>query len=777
MVVFLSSFLGFVLNISASSISGFVVNSQYLPIPDLHVIITNHGQGDVTDGNGYFEFRNIPAGTYSLKFDHIGFRSETISEVQLKENQHLDLGSIKLQATVLQLGDLVVTASRSARERMEVPRPMNVVSAARITERDAKTSAEALREETGIFVQKTNHGGGSAIIRGFSSNQILLLVDGIRLNNSTYRLGNHQYLTTVDQNMIEQIEVVRGPTSVLYGSDALGGTINLITTQIAPLEESVGWQTGYRFLGRYASADNERTTRSEISVRNHSLALQTGFSIKDFDDLRRGKNSSHPSLENSTNRLKQSPSGYKAYDFDSRLVYHPNPQQSVILAYQHSRQVDVPRYDKYENNNYYRWIYQPQNRDLLYLIYQNQSPLKFITSWRAAISLHQQEEGREIQKESVSALTKELDKVRTLGFTIQGNSVFNQHIFTVGSDIYVDNVNSSRMFMEPAGGEKNNDVRGRYPDGAKYTSIGLFAQDEMHLHNRFTLTAGLRYSFFTTNFEIPYDSLAVINLGVVEQDFQSLTGSLGAIYRINDHISLNGNLGQAFRAPNLSDITKLGESKGEIFEVPNSSLEPEKIISGDFGIRMNSDKLSAEAFAYYTHISDLIASVGALYSGSPFLEMEGIIYKIKSKMNVGKAYIRGLECALNYSIHKKLMFRSSFTATYGQNTSLAEPVGGIPPIFGLAGMRWTDSAYHVEFYARFAGKQDRLSDDDADDPRIPVNGTPGWYTLNIRAGLSIDKGINMHIALENLLDYNYREHGSGINSPGRNFIISLEIID
>lgn len=290
---------------ATGKIEGYVLNLQGIPISNLHVILSPSKLADITDVEGYFVIENVRPGIYTLKFDHIGFKTKIIKNIKIQGNEVLKLDRITLEPKVINLDEIVVTATRTDRRIYDISHSINVVSESTIKERNAKTTAEALREEPGIFVQKTSHGGGSAIIRGLSSNQILILVDGIRLNNSTYRLGNHQYLTTVDNFVVGQLEVVRGPTSVLYGSDALGGTINLLTKK--PNLQRTNFNVDYGIIGRYASADEEKTVRTEISLDNYNFAFQIGFSYKDYGDLKRGENSDYPQLEKSTNGLKQTP--------------------------------------------------------------------------------------------------------------------------------------------------------------------------------------------------------------------------------------------------------------------------------------------------------------------------------------------------------------------------------------------------------------------------------------------------------------------------------------
>jgi outer membrane receptor for ferrienterochelin and colicin len=760
--------------VDGGHIEGYVFNIQGRPISDVYVVLPELGSADVTTANGYFSIEDIPSGTYVIKLNHISYRSKIIQNVEVYSNSTTTVDTVILESHIFDISDIAVTATRSERSTNRISNQINTVSENEIKARNAKTSAEALREENGIFVQKTNHGGGSAVIRGLSSNQILIMVDGIRLNNSTYRLGNHQYLTTVDNLMASQIEVVRGPTSVLYGSDALGGAINVISKR--PSLNHSDFELDFKLFSRFASADLEKTARAEFMLRYNRYALQTGFSYKDYDDLKRGRNSKHPQLENSTNGIKQTPSGFTTYDFDTKLLYGISAKQTLLLAYQISRQKQVPRYDKFENNNYLQWIYQPQHRMLAYLKYENYLKTKIVQSLQATISYHQQEEGREIQQSVTAPFTEENDAVHTLGFSLQMTSIQKNHEITLGCEMYRDRVYSERFITDTSKDSTVKDIRGRYPDNAVYTSHGIFAQDEIALSSSWRAILGTRFSKMKTSFNIVQAVSGSQIYIPYQQDYDSWTGSIGNIFEINENFVLKSHMAQAFRAPNLSDLSKLGESKGEIFEVPNRDLKPEKLLSFDFGFSLRYTLLKLQASVFYTSISDLIGSADATFNELQYIEIDSSQYKIKSKQNIGNAFIRGLEIKFEYQFYKKLQLHSNFTAVLGQNRTLNEPVGGIPPAFGLIGLKWPETRYYLNLYMRFAVKQDRLSSDDRDDPRIPQGGTPAWKIINFRAGFKLAKFIELRFTLENIFDVNYREHGSGINGPGRNFILGLEAI-
>lgn len=753
------------------SISGRILDNLGKPIRDAQVSIPEIQAGTYSRDDGRFSF-DVPPGDYVLQVEFVGFQLHRTNVTVT--DKAVEINEVKLKPSTIELSEYVVTASRSRKAVEDIPTAINLIESVAIKERQAKTSAEALREETGVFVQKTNHGGGSAIIRGFSSNRILILVDGIRLNNSTYRLGNHQYLTTVDHNMLNRIEIVRGPTSVLYGSDAIGGTINLVTQQPSLLTDSDGISYNAQLSGRYASADGENSGRAQASVYNRSFSLNGGFSLKEFGDLRRGRNSDNASLENSTNGLKQSPSGFSGYDADAKFVWQPNREHNVVLAWQHAEQEEVPRYDKYESGSNVTWLYDPQIRTLGYLKYTHEPAYN---SWFSAssvsFSFNRQQEGRITQKSADSIIETENDDTKTFGTSLQLTSNVGRHVLNYGLESYNDRVESGSFDTDPFSNAVTVNSRGRYPDGARYNSLGYFVQDEWYPSDRLLLVGGLRYSSFNTDFDVA--DAAGNGLQTINQDFQSLTGNVGVVYKFTGSWSASINAGQGFRAPNLSDLAKLGESKGDTYEVPNTSLEPEKIFCFDASLRHQNGRIRSELTGFYSHITDLLSSVDATFNGSSDFITAGDTLKVKQKANTGEAFVAGFESSLRAEITPELSSYASLSFSYGQNTTLDEPIGKMPPMFGRLGLRWQQKCYWLDGFLRFAAEQDRLSADDLDDDRIPEGGTPGWQVITLRAGVDLLDELSLRTAIENILDVNYREHASGINAPGRNFIVSFEL--
>jgi len=751
-----------------SAIQGVIASEAGEPVSNAHVYLAGGNENDVSDINGLFKIAPLAAGKYTLLVEHVSYEKQKVVAVTVPPGAIAVVDTIYLKPTVRETESVVVTARREGRGEMEIASALNMVSRIDLERRQAKTSAEALREESGVFVQKTNHGGGSAIIRGLSSNQILLLVDGIRLNNSTYRLGNHQYLTTVDYNTLSRIEVLRGPGAVLHGSDALGGTINLITQK--PDFETQQWQWNGSFTSRYASADEEKAGNIRLSGGNREWAFSTTYSYKDFGDLRQGSNAGYQRLLRGRNSNVQQPTAFKAWDASAKLLWEADGSgRQWVLAWQHSDQQDVPRYDKYAYDNNDLWTYDPQKRDLLYLKLRQKTALALAHTLEATVSRQVQEEGRNTRNTAGDPLQEERDETETLGFSMQAGGAWGKHLLSYGIDLYRDDVSSLARSITAEGVEP--EMRGRYPDGARYTSLGIFLEDEYHPAARWIVTGGLRYSRFNTTFDIVEDPA----IGQVEQTFQSLTASGSLIYKLSDGWNLIAAVSQGFRAPNLSDLTKLGESKGNVYEVPNFDLEPEKALNFEAGVKAETDDYRVELSAWYMTISDLIGSADDSYRGSGQIDINGETFQIKSKQNIGEAFISGVEAALRKKLANYWHVSGNVAYAYGQNSTLDEPIGGIPPLFGRLGINWQKRNWDAELYSRFASSQTRLSADDKDDPRIPVEGTPGWYTINLRAAKDFGKRVTVRAAVENILDTLYREHGSGINGPGRNFIVGLKL--
>jgi hemoglobin/transferrin/lactoferrin receptor protein len=473
----------------------------------------------------------------------------------------------------------------------------------------------------------------------------------------------------------------------------------------------------------------------------------------------------------------QSPTGWKEMDGNIALSYRFAPNQTFVCAYQGVRQQDVPRYDMYPGGRYatgkessgaYQiYLFTPQNRDLLYLDYSVRSVNDYIDVLHTTVSFHRQKEGREIQKEDDSILRTEEDDTKTLGAHLQLVSSFKmKHQLIYGLEIYRDKVGSERIDTDLETG--NAEIRkGRYPDGSSFESVAFYLRDEITLRSNLIVSLGGRYNRFRLQADLDDTTF-----GSIDAVTHAFTGSCGVVYGLTENMNITCGLAQAFRAPNLDDETAFGDFHSGI-EVPNPGLEPEQSITSEIGLKVRYSTWSGALTAYMTNLHNLIDRERSTYQGSSTLDGQ-YVWK---KTNMNRARIQGVEANGEWSFLSEWSLYGNAAWVSGKDLSGDEPLRRIPPVMGLLGAEWKSSRGNLwaEGFIRCAGKQDKLSSEDKADVRIPPGGTPGWMTCNFRAGYRFSKFVHLIFGLENIFDEAYREHGSGLYGPGRNFIIHSEI--
>jgi len=705
------------------------------------------------------------------------------------------------------LKEITVTATRQARDTFGTPRAASVATGAEIMRRTPVNAVDILREEVGIQSQKTTSGQGSPIIRGMTGYHTLLLIDGVRLNNSTFRSGPNQYMATVDPGQIERMEIVRGPGSVLYGNSAMGGVINTITKTSAALPD--GFSIHPHISTRFSSADSGKTIRLGFAGGYDRLSFIAGGSYKDIGDIRPGKghdiqldnkkflltSENDPKIPDGAWLIdKQSPTGWKESDGDLKINYRISKDQNVKLAYQLVRQKDVPRYDKLATGEYDIYFFDPQNRDLIYGNFTAKNISPWLNAMQMSLSYHRQEEGQKQRKTGSPSLKKTRDTVNTVGLSLQFTSFLgNRQRLTYGGEFYHDTVNSEKVTTYLDTGNKETSTWGRFPDGSKFWDMGAYIQDEVKVLDNLEMTLTGRYTRFNTQADLSLKDLA---FGEFESSGDALTGSIGLVYGITENLNFVSNLGQAFRAPSLNDTTAV-EVTNEGIDAPSPDLGPERSTGIDVGLKARLKNFFGSITYYYTFVDGLMTRVPVedVYAGKIMPELYSDIQDeytdtdVFVRDNIDEVNIQGVE--LDASIIIPYLPGTSaygnLTYTRGHDVDSDQPIRREQPLNGLLGLRWNDTGgrFWISLYSRFADKQDRLSHGDRRDPRIPGlvlgsdvadprAGTPGWFTLNFRAGIDIANLPRLIVGVENITDRRYREHGSGVNGSGINLVVSVD---
>ena len=642
------------------------------------------------------------------------------------------------------LSEVVITANRSASRRFTTAEAIEVLKSKAINQNQLRSAPEALSNTPGVFVQKTNHGGGSPFVRGLTGNQTLQMIDGIRLNNATYRYGPNQYFNTLDVLSLESIEVLRGSGSVQYGSDALGGTIQAFSKDVA-FNESRKW--GSSMLTRFFTQKMEQTIRADVNYRSTKAAFRGGISLRNFGNLMGGDTTGI-----------QSPSSYHELDFDVKGKIRLSSSSVLTLAYQNVHQEDVDVYHKVELENYAVNKMDPQNRRLAYLRLNQNLDAGVFKTLTITASLQNTEEGRESRKNGSSALRYENDKVRTLAFSTE---VFTQSrdIWSANSgiEVYNDMVNSTRTDTDLSSGAAVQ-KRGLYPDGSTMSSIAAFTLHTFGLP-KWIFTAGARFNTFVIHVEDE-------TLGKTTLNPSALVGNASVMRKLTSASNVFVSANTGFRAPNIDDLGTLGIVDFR-YETPNYNLKPEKSFQYQLGYKYQGKKLKGEIYLYRNELYNLI--VRNKVAGD---SLDG--YPVYQKENVERAYIQGVETSFDYMLSPSLSFSGNLTYTYGQNLTKNEPVRRIPPLFGRVVFEYRHSNLWANIEWLAAAKQDRLAQGDKDDNRIPKGGTPGWNIFNINTGYTWHF-ISFDLRLQNLLNKDYRYHGSGVNGYGRSASLSLHV--
>lgn len=643
-----------------------------------------------------------------------------------------------------EIGEVVITATRYPSQQLDIPEPVRLLDELSMRKFQARTSPEALSLTPGVFVQKTNHGGGSAFVRGLTGNQTLLLIDGIRLSNATSRYGPNQTFNTIDVFGIERTEVLRGSGSVQYGSDAIGGTIQALSYQPEFHDKKV-W--GGSLLSRFATQGMEQSLNSSVSFGSRRSAFRASVTARNFGDIVGGDTTG-----------KQVPTGYQELDYDIKGRFLIAESSALTIAFQNVHQKDVPVYHKYKLENYAVNKMDPQKRQLGYIRYNQKLDAGIVKSFTVTGSLHNSEEGREIQRNGSSILRVENDKVSSLGFSAEANTSSGSNwSANTGIEIYNDLVHSSRTDNDLSSGT-STEKRGLYPDGSTMTSLAAFTLHSFDL-NKWGITAGARFNSFIINVE---DEV----VGNAKLTPSALVGNLALMRKLNTRSNLFASVNTGFRAPNIDDLGTLGIVDFR-YETPNYDLKPEHSIQYQVGYKHVGRILSGEAYLYHNRLTDLI--VRNKVEGDT---IDG--YPVYIKENVEEAYIQGFETAWNLKFTTSFSLDASFTYTYGQNITKNEPARRIPPMFWRLAAEYGKKDWWINIECIGAGEQDRLAAGDIADNRIPKGGTPGWNIFNINSGLD-SEWYNVNLSLCNLFNTDYRYHGSGVNSVGRSAMLTVAI--
>ena len=671
---------------------------------------------------------------------------------------------------------IIVTASRSAQPAFKSPFTIEYVGEQELHDRAYRSLPEAFLHTPGVLVQRTGPGQASPFIRGFTGFRTLFLIDGVRLNNSVFREGPNQYWSTVDPYSVDRLELVKGPSSVLYGSDAIGGTVNAITK--SPFTYGTGTNVESSVYYRVSSAERSHTIHGETSMTiDETFGIHLGATGQWFGDTQAG---------HGTGRM--SDTDYDEWDVDFKGEYFFNPDTRLVFAYQRVQQNNVPRWhstifsESFEGTALGTDLQRDldQDRQLFYVqLHAENVQGQFFDTLRTGISWHEQGE-TEHRIVGTSDRKAGFD-VGSLGFFLHLESPTPIGRLAYGIEFYHDNVNSFERRSNEAGPR----IQGPVGDDAQYDLLGLYLQDTIPIAPHFDVVLGGRFTYANLQADKVVegeDNPVTGDIIAVEDDYSAFVGSIRTIYGIvPDKLNVFGGVSQGFRAPNLSDVTASRAAASGIFEVPSLGLDPEYYVSFELGLKLREQTWGGQIAYYYTIIDDMIVR-------SPTGQTTGGGEQIVQGTNAGDGFVHGVEVEGWWQFHQNFTLFGNVTWMEGRvdtflnvndPTSLVEgAISRQMPLTAMAGLRFdsTDRLWWVEGMIQFADNANILSPgDQTDTQRIPPGGHEAYAVASIRGGVRITPDVTLTAAVENLTNEDYRVHGSGVNQPGRNFVLGVEI--
>ena len=697
------------------------------------------------------------------------------------------------------LDEVIVSSKKTLNTATNNPVQITTISTVEIEFQNFQNTADALQNSGSLHVQKSQQGGGSPIIRGFEANRILLLVDGVRMNNLIFRTGHLQNVITVDENLLDNIEIFYGPSSTLFGSDALGGAVNM-NTKNTPFSDTKNGAINSNIASRYSSANQEKSTYFDLSFSRKKISTLTAFSYNNFGDLRMGKQKNHNgdyfgerpfyvSTNNdgidyivaNDNPLIQKQSGYEQYNLMQKINYKTSKNYIHVLNFQYSTTSDVPRYDRLTDPSSTtvlknaEWYYGPQKRLLaIYSLNKSNSILNSDLHFNTAYQ--KVKESRNTRKFGNLNLEHNLEDVNMFSLALNLHRKFEAGEIFYGIESYYETLNSTAYSENIITGVRSS-IATRYPNGNNYMS-----RNEIYIsYNGWNTTklfwnAGTRIGYTTLKSSIDDNSIFTLPFNTVNQNNFTYSGTVGLTHKTTKNITLKTKLSSGFRTPNIDDLAKVFDSGNGILIVPNTDLKPEKTITADLGIILKSTNRRFETnnTFYYTRMFDAIITDTFTFNNQNtilFNDEESTIY---ANQNKGMAFVTGFSTQLRFDITKTLRVTNNFNYTFGriiESDDSKAPLDHIPPYYGKVGLMYHKNWATLEAYVLYNGKKDikdyYLNGED-NERYAPEGGMPAWETYNLKTSFIVYKAITLFAGIENILDTQYRVFASGINAPGRN---------
>ena len=763
-------------------------------------IFSDFSNYETTDKNGKVNLDKFSRSD-TLTIKQFGFKDEKLPKSKLKSTL------ILLYDNEL-LDEVVISASKFSQKFREVPKKVTQINRSMIEFTNPMTSADLLERGGYVYIQKSQLGGGSPMIRGLSTNRLVLSVDGVRLNNAIFRSGNIHNVISISPMNIENTEVIMGSASVLYGSDAIGGVMNFYTKK-AKLSNDLNPNIQININSRYSSASNEKMYHIDFNYGLKKIAFLSSFSKSDFDDLTMGihgpseylrpnyvtQNSAGDDvlLTNSKPRVQRN-TGYSQTNFMQKVLYEPNKNLSIDIGIHFSKTGNIPRYDRLIRTNeneglyYSEWYYGPQewlliNSQLTYIPKET----KFYDELKFGSSFQKFSESRNIRRFSNGFLKSREEELDIFSFNVDffkkisenSNITYGLQMIENKVGSFAKSINISDLSETP--------ISTRYPDNSSLKSLGLYINYKTKIIEDVFFQSGVRYSLTELKSDLSQNNIYydfIYENTTLENG--AFVGGIGLSWVRNIYNNWKFNINTAFRSPNIDDLAKVFDSEPGSVVVPNPDLKPERSFGLEFGgyfRTKNNVELDFSSYVTYLYNS-FIRDDFTLSNGVSEIIYDGELSQIQALQNSSKSFIYGIEFGINMFLNKNFRMKSQHNLIAGyelDDLPFGMPVRHIPPNYGNFHLIYNNGDFTIDTYLNYNSKIsfNNLAESERAKPymyALDENGnpySPSWMTFNVRSKYSFSKMLNINFTVENITNKLYRPYSSGISAPGLNFIFSL----
>ena len=745
------------------------------------------------------QYGKINIDTSSKELDNLFLSHKNYYQKELTPEILQSNTTIILTKKINTFDPIVVSGGRNIRYKNDIALLSQRIDKKKIELFLPQTSADLLNVDNNIYIQKSQQGGGSPIIRGFATNRILLVVDGVRMNTAIFRSGNVQNVISIDPYTVESTDLIFGPSSQFYGSDAIGGVLNFTTINPKFSEEGVTLKTKNNF--RYSSANNENTYHTQFQLSGRKIASITSFTYSKFGDLRIGKKGNEvygrPDYISTENQIDtiipnsdesiQINSGYSQKNFLHKISFKPNSNLRINYNIHYSETSNIPRYDRLierdQSNKLYHaeWYYGPQTWMMNNLALKYTKKHVLFDRIKSTIAHQKFVESRNTRAIYSSNLKQREEQVNAWSL----NTDFIKHINTktqinYGLE-YVTNLIQSSGNQININSKSLQPITSRYPDQSTWKTGGIYFNVIQRWNNHAITEGGLRYNIVGMNgqFDTSLTSYPISNFNIINQ---AITGSISQLIK-RRFGSISFILSTAFRSPNIDDIGKTFDSNPGFVTIPNPNLKPEYAYHAEANLDYNIFKnVKVQNSIFYTYLDQSISLSNTTLNGQDSILYDNSFSQVQMLANEQFASVLGNQITLKYTPNEFISLKTTYTFLASESSS-GNAIRHITPNFGGTTLMLNYKKFDMSIYSiynqRFNNSQFSNSEKNKTQfylrDKFGLAYSPAWYTLNFKFGYYLNKKTKLNFGIENITDKRYRPYSSRLTAPGRNIILAIQV--